>query len=180
MRPERTPANSTRSSALPSSAISQRTGRPKAVSPSDQRMDLRNGILPHTSASTAGKRLAVGDPFSTRRPATYSPLSVAFLNKASIGTPIFCAKLWAALVGLPSASKATRAGGPSASSSRSGWADARPVAMRARRRAHHLSNLQNRAGKRRRRLRLTAFLLRALQAGGSGKFAERLVSHPDG
>src|SRR6188768_1002004 len=103
-RPERTPANSTLSSASPSSATNQRTGRPNGVSPSDQRIDLRNGILPHTSASTAGSRLAVGAPFSTRRPATYSPLSVAFLNSASSGTPILVAKLWAALVGLPSAS----------------------------------------------------------------------------
>jgi hypothetical protein len=55
-------------------------------------------------------------------------------RSASIGTPFFCAKPIAALVGLPAASNAARAGGPTTRSLTSRWRSATAVAISVRRR----------------------------------------------
>ncbi len=69
-RPLRTPAKEKSTTSLPASATSHCTGRPKGVSRSDQRIDLRKGIAAHTSARSGPISSRVGLPFSTRRPAT--------------------------------------------------------------------------------------------------------------
>ena len=69
-----------------------------------------------------------------RRTARYGPLGVARVKISEIGTPWPLAKPAAALVGLPTESKAELNGCPVTSSSMSGWTAASPKSPSASRR----------------------------------------------
>ena len=109
-------------------------GRAKRVSRSFQRMDLGNGSWLITFTKISGSRLCVATPFSCFFAQMYSPLSELTMVTSLIATPWPLAKPMAALVGLPSASKAIFFAGPSFSDTRSVCICATLEAMSARRR----------------------------------------------
>ena len=72
-----------------------------------------------TAGQIPASRSATAAPPMRLRTATYSPFSVVMRYTSSTLTPLVRAKPSRALVGVPSAAKATRTGGPATSSSRS-------------------------------------------------------------
>ena len=109
------------------------------VSDHPQRCDLGHAIEAAMSASSAGISARASWPTTWRTATTYWPFLPATsffwrVWKASGATPFFAANPCPALVSVPSAANAADTGGPTTSSSRSGWRSATCLTITARRR----------------------------------------------
>ena len=112
-RPEWTSANENGMTLPSSSATIQRIGRMKrGLSAPVQYMERGQAISRITSGSAFARISVAGRPYSVCFTARYSPFGVLTIESFESGTPCFSAKLTAARVGSPAASKATDFGGP--------------------------------------------------------------------
>ena len=128
------PAKLTGRTTSSSMATIQRTGRTKYSRYAAQRQERGHLMTVMKPASTSGSRSATGVAGMFLVANTYSVPLTSRRSRFSGERPLPRAKPMAALVGLPSASKAILAAGPLYSSTSASVASATPYAMTIRRR----------------------------------------------
>ena len=134
VRADLIPNNSPSINSLPNNIVAVWTGRINWVLLLPQRIGLGIGSLSSARCAIAAIKLLVSTPSTLALWTNHSPLSVAKRSACSTVMPLPRAQPSAALVGLPSASKAELTAGPRFSTTLSACARASSVMLIARRR----------------------------------------------